>query len=121
MQPKRVLKINAIVFVVLLCIASAALGTILWYIHDYAEQYCSVAQQAHPHPGDDIASLIDYMNSNTHSLRQRNLAVWTLGPLRDLAELQALKSVYTVKECDHDTQLCQYELQKAIKLCSPKI
>lgn len=120
MPPKRTLKISAIVLLTLLCIASTAYGAILWNIHKSAQQYCSIAQQAHPHPGNNIAALIEYMNSDTHSLQQRNLAVWTLGRLKNPAALQALKSAYTAKQCNHNTQLCQYELQKAIKRCTGK-
>ena len=117
MQSKRMLKTAVIVLGVFLCLGGAAYGAILWHIHNCAEQYCAVAQQAHPHPSDDIASLSDFMNSEDHSLRERNLATWTLGQRRDPAALPALESVYTAQECDHDTQLCQHELRKAIKLC----
>ena len=117
MQTKRTLRIGATVLVVLACLGAVAYGAMLWHIHAFAERYCSIAQKAHPHPGDDMASLIDFMRSDDHSLRERNLAVWTLGHLGDAAALPALESVYTGEECDHDTQLCQRELQKAITLC----
>ena len=117
MQTKRILRIGAIVLVVFACLGGVACGAILWHINQCAERYCAVAQEAHPHPGDDMASLIDYMNCEDHPLRQRNLAIWTLGHLRDPAALPALQSVYTGQECDHSTQLCQYELAKAITLC----
>ena len=117
MQTKRTLRIAAIVLVVLACLGGVAYGAMLWHIHAFAQQHRSIAQKAHPHPGDDVASLIDFMRSDDHSLRQRNLAVWTLGRLRDPAALPALASVYTGGECHHDTQLCQHELQKAIRLC----
>lgn len=117
MQTKRILRIGAIALVVFICLGGAAYGALLWHIHQCAERYCAVAQEAHPHPGDNIASLIDFMNCEDHSLRQRNRAIWTLGHLRDPAALPALESVYTGEECDHDTQLCQHELEKAITLC----
>lgn len=117
MQTKRTLRIAAIVLAVLLCLGGLTCGAMLWHIHASTRQYCSMAQQAHPHAGDDVASLIDFMKSDAHSWRQRNLAVWTLGRLRAPAALPALESVYTGGECHHDTQLCQHELQKAISLC----
>ena len=117
MQTKRVLKNAAIVLAVLICLGGVACGSLLWHIHASVGQYCSMAQAAHPHPGDDVASLIDFMKSDEHSLRERNLAVWTLGRLRDSAALPALEPFYTGEECDHDTQLCQGELHKAIALC----
>lgn len=118
MKSKRILKIAVIALLIIVCLGAVALSGIALHIHKSAKQYSAIAQQAHPHPGNDIAALIEYMNSKDHSLRQRNLAVWTLGRLRNPAALKALKSVYTAAECDHETNLCQYELKKAIKLCS---
>mgnify|MGYP000218033278 CR=1 FL=1 len=117
MQVKRMLRTGAIVLAVLACLGGAACGALLWHIHASVERYCSVAQAAHPHPGDDVAALIDFVKSDEHSLADRNLAVWTLGRLRDSAALPALESFYTGGECDHDTRLCQGELWKAIVLC----
>ena len=117
MQVKRVLRTGLIVLAVLVCLGGAACGAVLWHIHASVGRYCSMAQAAHPHPGNDVAALIDFMDSDTHSLRERNLAVWTLGRLRDSAALPALESFYTGDECDHDAQLCQGELHKAITLC----
>jgi hypothetical protein len=57
------------------------------------------------------------VNSDVHPLRERNLAVWTLGRLRDRRALPSLTAAYTGDLCDHDKTLCQYELEKAIKLC----
>lgn len=114
---KRVVRIVVGVLVAGVVLGSAALGAILWRIHQSVQAYCEVAQQAHPHPGDEVAALIDFMNSDSHSFRDRNLAIWTLGRLREAKALPALESVYTGEPCDHDKRLCQYELEKAIKLC----
>ncbi|OAD21293.1 hypothetical protein THIOM_002945, partial [Candidatus Thiomargarita nelsonii] len=54
-------------------------GAIFWYIEFSVQEICVIAQQAHP--GDDLAALIVYMNSEEHSLKERNLAVWALGRL----------------------------------------
>ena len=117
MQTKRILKVCLIAVAACVSLGGVAYGAILWHIDESAKQRCSVAQEAHPYAGDDISSLSEFMNCDGHSLRERNLAIWTLGHLRDPAALPALESVYTGGECDHDTQLCQYELQKAIELC----
>jgi hypothetical protein len=114
---KRVVKIVIGVFVANVLLGSAALGVIAWRTHQSVQEYCNVAQQAHPHPSDDVASLTDFMNSNSHSFRDRNFAVWTLGHLRDAKALPALKSAYNGTPCDHENRLCQYELEKAIKRC----
>jgi hypothetical protein len=117
MQVKRILKTGAIALVIVVLLGAVAFGALLWHIHASARRYCAIAQAAHPHPGDDVAALIDFMKSGEHSLRERNLAVWTLGRLRDPAALPALESFYTGGKCDHDTRLCQGELHKAITLC----
>jgi hypothetical protein len=39
-----------------------------------------------------------------------------LGQLGDQKSLVVLKSYYTGEPCDHEKFLCQYELEKAIKL-----
>jgi len=115
---KRAIKIVVSVFVVGVLLCGVALGAILLNIHQSVQANCRVAQQAHPHPGDDVAALIDFMNSTSHSLRDRNhRAIWTLGRLRDPKALPALESVYTGEKCEHNKTLCQYELEKAIKLC----
>ncbi len=117
MKTKRVVKTVIGVFVVGVVLGSAVLGAVLFHIHRSVGEYCEVAQQAFPHPGDDVAALSDLMNSHSRSLRDRNIAVWTLGRRRDAKALPGLERAYTGGECDHDLSLCQYELEKAIKLC----
>jgi len=114
---KQVVRIVVGVLAIGTLLGGAGLGAILWHIHRSVQQYSEVAQKAHPHSGDDVAALTDFMNSDSHTFRDRNLAVWTLGRLRDARALAALESAYTGKACEHDKQLCQYELSKAIKLC----
>jgi len=99
-------------------LGSAAIGAVAWRIQNAVQENCRVAQQAHPHPGDDVAALIDFLNSASHSLWDRNhVAVWTLGRLRASEALPVLESFYTGGACEHDRSLCQYELMKAVKRC----
>ena len=114
---KRFLKAVIIVLAVAAVLGGAAFGAVLWRVHQSVRRYCDVAQQAHPHPGDDVAALVDFMMSDGHSLRDRNLAVWALGHLRDPQALPSFASPYTGELCVHEEFLCQYELEKAIKLC----
>lgn len=115
---KRILKITISVFVVGVLLSGAALGAIVWHIGQSVQENCRVAQDAHPHPGDDVGALVGLLNSTEHSLHDRNhKAIWTLGQLRDPRALPALAAVYTGESCDHDNRLCQYELEKAIRLC----
>ena len=78
------------------------------------------AQTAQPDSANNIAALINYVKSDTHSLKNRNSAVWALGQLRDGQALETLKELYTAKNCDHNHELCQHELKKAINLCKNK-
>jgi hypothetical protein len=48
-------------------------------------------------------------------MRARNRAIWALGELGDPSALPALKRQHTGETCDHETRLCQYELDKAIR------
>ena len=69
------------------------------------------------YPGDRVEALITYVKDENRSLRKRNLAVWALGQIGDKRALGVLNQFYTGGPCDHDSRLCQGELQKAIKLC----
>ena len=68
-------------------------------------------------PGDRIEALMGYVDSESYSLKQRNHAVWALGQIGDERALATLEKFYTGGPCDHDSHLCQGELQKAIKQC----
>lgn len=87
-------------------VLGSALGAVRWRIHRSCREHIAVAQRAHPHSGDDVAALSDFMNSDSHSIRERNLAVWTLGRLGDPVALLVLESAYTGGLCDHDEHLC---------------
>jgi HEAT repeat protein len=69
------------------------------------------------HPGDRVLALMAYVESPTHSLRERNRAVWALGQLGDARALPVLETHFTGRDCEHDRALCQDELRKAIRLC----
>jgi hypothetical protein len=106
---------------VIALLGALAFGAILWCMHSSVRHYCAMAQKTHPNPGDDVTCLIEFIESEDHSFRDRNRAVWTLGRLRDSTALPALESAYTGGECRHDEKLCQHELEKAIRLCRGKL
>ena len=64
--------------------------------------------------GDRVRGLTSLVNCSQCPLRERDMAVWALGELRDRRALAALKAQYTGQKCDHAAELCQYELGKAI-------
>jgi hypothetical protein len=68
-------------------------------------------------PGDPVTALIAYVDTSTHSVSERNRAVWALGQLGDHRALPFLEKHITGGKCRHDRELCQYELQKAARLC----
>jgi len=117
MKARQKLKIAMGTILFFFLLGGMVLGVLLWDIKKSVGEYCRLAQQSHPHPGDDAAALLEYLNSREHTIGMRNLAVWALGRLRDPRALPALKAAYTGGPCRHDEMLCQYELEKAIRLC----
>jgi hypothetical protein len=117
MYPNRLLKIIVIGAVICLVFGAGILIYLRWNIQSSLDQFCVMAQEAYPHHGDHISSLIDFVESDSHSLRKRNLCVWALGQARDNRALPVLQKYFTGNKCNHDHNLCQSELGKAIKLC----
>ena len=90
---KRILKVAVVVFAVGVLFCGVALGAVFWHIHQTVEKNCRIAQQAHPHPGDDVTALVDFMNSPSHSLWDRtHIGIWTLGQMSDPKALPALEA-----------------------------
>lgn len=118
MEKKEKIALTAVVCMLIL--AGGSCGAFMVYINYSVEKYCAVAMKAHPDSGANILALIEYVNSQSHSLKERNFAVWTLGRMGDPRALETLEAVYTGGECDHDHALCQHELSKAIKLCKSR-
>ncbi len=121
MHPRR-FRGRRIILIVSVCLALCvvSVGVLRQQIQSGLDRCCRTAQAAHPHPGDDVAALLDYVQSDAHSLRERNEAVWALGQARDPRALPILKSHFTGEPCDHAKCLCQGELSKAISLCEGK-
>ena len=63
---------------------------------------------------DNTESLLILLDSENYSLKEKNMAVWGLGVLKDKNALSKLELLYTDEECNHSEELCQYELKKAI-------
>lgn len=82
------------------------------------KQKCQIAQSQYE--GDCVQALSSYLEDKQgHNLKERNGAVWALGQLGDERALPALEKVYTGYEgvkCRDEVDVCQYEVQKAIKL-----
>jgi len=89
-----------------------------WSIQSSLNKSCGMALKAYPESGDAISALMTFVQSDSHSLKERNNAVWALGQARDNRALPVLRKYYTGGKCDHTRKLCQHELDKAIKLCN---
>jgi len=68
------------------------------------------------HGGEAVEALMACVDDPSHSLTQRNRAIWALGQLGDPRALPVFLKHYSGQTCDHATGLCQRELRKAIKL-----
>lgn len=70
---------------------------------------------------DCVDSLIEYIQSDKNTFKNRNSAVWALGQLADKKALPFLyeldKSLPQQEKCKYENSLCKYEVQKAIKWC----
>lgn len=98
-------------------VIALAVGATLWHIGKSVDKNIRIAQNAHPVEADDVASLIEYVNSPKHTLIEKNHAVWTLGRIGDERAVAALKPHFTGIKCFHVEELCQKELKRAIKRC----
>ena len=106
-----------VVAVILMAVAVGFVG-LVWVIQVGAHDYARVAQQQYP--GSEFEALVQAVQDEHRPLRDRNHAVWALGQFREARALPVLRRYYTGEKCQHDKFLCQYELKKAIDLCSGK-
>ena len=108
---------RALGYGILICFAFLFVGflCICFSIRSSVKEISAMAVREFP--GDRIVALMTYVDSKNYSLRQRNHAVWALGQIGDERALTKLEKFYTGRPCDHDSRLCQGELQKAIKGC----
>jgi hypothetical protein len=77
----------------------------------YNESQKAVAQFG----GGRVEALIALADCQICSVYDRTQAVWALGQLRDKRALPILYKYYTGGPCDHQRQICQKELRKAIR------
>ena len=100
-----------IVFVVVIISLS------LW-IELELKKICETATQKYP--GDKVEALMMSVETkkyglDVHLYKVNNEFIWAMGQLGDKSALPFLKSLSTGKPCDHETNLCQEEIQEAIQ------
>jgi len=79
---------------------------------------CEMATREYP--GDKVEALMMFVEStesgyNADRYSANNHAFWALGQLGDERALPFLKKLLTGEACDHETNLCQGEIQEAIQ------
>jgi len=86
-------------------------------IHKPVKSICESAQQEFP--GDCVEALIAFIESDRHTYKEKNQAVWAIGNFGDERALPTLEKLYTgdpcPKPCPKDTYICQYGLEKSIR------
>ncbi|MFH1832857.1 MAG: HEAT repeat domain-containing protein [Candidatus Levyibacteriota bacterium] len=110
--------------IILFSAASIFILALIFVIYTFSIIYhgvktaCLMAQNEYQE--DCVDSLIKYVQSDEHSFKERNTAIWALGQLADKRALPLLQSLYTgedsVKE-PLNKAISQYELKKAITWC----
>jgi hypothetical protein len=83
----------------------------------------SMCEEAQAEFGKDcVESLCAYLESDKHTLSEKNQAIWALGQMADPRALTTLEKFYTgepcPKPCNKEDRICQYELAKAIQWCN---
>lgn len=97
---------------VLLILVLAA-GGIQFYIEKSIRQFSKDAVKRFG--GDEGAALIELVACESCPIQDRNHAVWTLGQIREKRALPVLANYRTHRRCNHDLEICQYELEKTLK------
>jgi len=91
----------------------------LHWISSDVRAICKKAQQ--PFEGDCVESLVDYLDSDNLSFKEKNQVIWALGEIGDKRALPVLQKLYTgencKKPCDTSKYICQYGIEKAIRGC----
>jgi len=98
-----------------LILLAAAYLCISWIIGAGVRSISETALREYP--GDGVSALMALVESERHSMRDRNRAIWALGQLGDSRALLLLEKHFTGKPSDERYELSQYELKKAIVLC----
>jgi hypothetical protein len=111
----RKILLKAISITLLACVVVIILFS-LW-TELYVKKMCEMATRKYP--GDKVEALMKSVETgeygyNADRYKMNNHIFWTLGQLGDKRALPFLRNLATGQPCDHGTNLCQGEIQKAI-------
>ena len=103
--------------VILVCVVLILLLTLSIELH--LKKICETATRKYP--GDKVEALMMFVQSkeygyDAHLYKANNHAFWALGQLGDKRALPFLRNLLTGEPCDHETNICQGEIQEAIQL-----
>lgn len=70
--------------------------------------------------GDKTDALIAVLKSDNECIDNKNKAIWALGKLGNKRALPVLESLQVNADCNHDSMVCQREIEKAIDLIEGK-
>ncbi len=120
-QLKVIIKMKKIIIITISIFALVfILGTVLSFIiiQKNVKDICKKAKAEYEEScGPSLGKTIE---SDNHSFKEKNRAVWALGQMADekaLPFLLYLESKLPSEECNPDENICKYEVQKAIKWC----
>jgi len=113
----RSILLKGILIVLLTCVVVIILFS-LW-VELHLKKMCEMATKKYP--GDKVEALMMSVETkeygyNAHRYKANNHIFWALGQLGDKRALPFLKGLLTGEPCDHETNLCQGEIQKAIHI-----
>jgi len=112
----RKILLRGILIVLLVCVVVVILFSLLVELH--VKKMCEMATQKYP--GDNVEALMMSVETkkygyDAHRYKTNNHIFWALGQLGDKRVLPFLRNLLTGEPCDHETNLCQGEIQEAIQ------
>ncbi len=84
-----------------------------FHIQDSVSEYVNMAKRRFS--GDRVEAVVAMLEARHTSIREKNWMIWTLGTIGDARALPVLTSLYTGTKCRHGYEVCQYEVEKAIR------
>ncbi len=73
------------------------------------------------HKGSCTTALLSVVNDERSSIKDKDLAIWAIGQIGNPEAITALQAHQTDEECPRKACISQFEIQKAIDLCSGKL
>ncbi len=116
-KQRKMKKILAYGLPIALLIIAVVLFVMFWGIYSTVKSVCQTAQAEFG--GDCVEALLSYIESDNHSFKDKNHAIWAIGQFGDKRAIPVLEKLYTGQPCEKpcrtEKYICQYGLEKAIK------